>query len=117
MEDSEIFTKPRLSKKQKYIFITACNFPYLISWISGQSRGAITAMNQFFLTAGMKYGGKFVCTNAGKKGVLKTVIKKLRGIGNEKNKQNQEKISCFHNRNCRAGKFSRFWTLYMQRQK
>lgn len=26
----------------------------------------------------------FVCTNAGKKGVLKTVIKKLRGIGNEK---------------------------------
>lgn len=80
MEDSEIFTKPRLSKKQKYIFITACNFPYLISWISGQSRGAITAMNQFFLTAGMKYGGKFVCTNAGKKGVLKTVIKKINKI-------------------------------------
>ena len=38
----------------EYLLLTACNTPYPFSWIFGQSRGAIRAMNEFFKTSGMK---------------------------------------------------------------
>lgn len=66
MEETNTFPKPRLSSSQKYILLTACNTPAPFSWICGQSRGAIRAMDEFFKTSGMKCAGRFVCTNTGK---------------------------------------------------
>ncbi|NLL78895.1 MAG: flavodoxin family protein [Clostridiales bacterium] len=63
MEETDTFPKPRLSHKQKYILLTSCNTPFPFSWLCGQSRGALHAMNEFFHTAGMRCQGKFVCTN------------------------------------------------------
>ena len=66
MEETAAFPKPRLSGK-RYMLLTACNTPAPFSWIFGQSRGAIRAMDEFFKTAGMKSMGKIVCTSAGKR--------------------------------------------------
>lgn len=63
MEETGTFPKPRLSKEQKYILLTACNTPFPFSRLCGQSSGALRAMKEFFRTSGMKCGGKFVCTN------------------------------------------------------
>lgn len=65
MEETATFPKPRLSGK-KYILLTACNTPAPFSWLAGQSRGAIRAMDEFFKTAGMKPMGKIVCPGTGK---------------------------------------------------
>ena len=54
MEETAAFPRPRLSPGQGYLLLTACNTPYPFSWIFGQSRGAIRAMNEFFKTSGMK---------------------------------------------------------------
>lgn len=66
MEETNTFPKPRLSSSQKYILLTACNTPAPFSWICGQSRGAIRAMDEFFKTSGMKCAGRFICTNTGR---------------------------------------------------
>lgn len=65
MEETSTFPKGRLSGEQKFIFLTSCNTPSPFSWLFGQSRGAIRAVDEVFKTAGMKCGGHFVC--AGKK--------------------------------------------------
>ncbi len=61
MEETGTFPKGRLSEKQRFIFLTSCNTPAPFSWIFGQSRGAIKAVDEVFKTAGMKCGGHFVC--------------------------------------------------------
>ncbi|MCB6203114.1 flavodoxin family protein [Extibacter muris] len=66
MEETEKFPKPRLSAKQRYVLLTACNTPYPFSFLCGQSSGAIRSMKEFFKTAGMKYAGKFVLSNTKK---------------------------------------------------
>ena len=49
--------KPRLSPDQKYILLTSCAAPFLISWISGQSVGSLRAMKEFFKYSGMRCMG------------------------------------------------------------
>ncbi len=78
MEETNTFPKPRLQGK-KYLLLTSCNTPAPFSWIFGQSRGAIRCMDEFFKTAGMKPIGKFVHTNAGKKGELSNALVKKIG--------------------------------------
>ncbi|MCB6608445.1 flavodoxin family protein [[Clostridium] symbiosum] len=63
MEETGTFPKPRLSERQKYVLLTACNTPFPFSGLCGQSSGALRTMREFFKTSGMKCGGKFVCTN------------------------------------------------------
>lgn len=58
MEDTPRFPKPRLSPNQRYLLLTACNTPYPFSWICGQSRGALRAMERVFKTSGMKCNGE-----------------------------------------------------------
>lgn len=67
MEETKTFPKARLSHKQKYILLTACNTPTPFSHLCGQSTGAIKSMKEFFKTSGMKYVGKCVWTGANKK--------------------------------------------------
>lgn len=74
MEETSTFPKGRLSGKQKFIFLTSCNTPSPFSWLFGQSRGAIRAVDEVFKTAGMKCGGHFVCT--GKKKELPESLKR-----------------------------------------
>lgn len=65
MEETKTFPKARLSNKQRYILLTACNTPAPFSSLFGQSTGSIRCMKEFFKTAGMKYVGK--CVWAGQK--------------------------------------------------
>ncbi|MCL6458109.1 MAG: flavodoxin family protein [Gorillibacterium sp.] len=44
--------KPKLSKDQRYVLITACSTPFPINIIR-QSRGSLQAMNEFFKSSGM----------------------------------------------------------------
>lgn len=69
MEETGTFPRPRLSSKQEYLLLTACSTPFPFSWMCGQSRGALRAMNEFFKTAGMKHLGSV--TFAGTKGYAK----------------------------------------------
>lgn len=67
MEETAAFPKPRLSRDQTYLLLTACHTPAPFSWLCGQSRGALRAMEEFFRTAGMRRGGRFVCAGTGKR--------------------------------------------------
>lgn len=78
MEDTKTFPKPRLSSKQKYLLLTACNTPNPFAWLCGQSRGALRAMDEFFRTSGMTCMGKVVFSNAKEgKEIPKSVRNKL----------------------------------------
>ena len=79
MEETSTFPKGRLSGKQKYIFLTSCNTPSPFSWLFGQSRGAIRAVDEVFKTAGMKCGGHYVCTGK-KKEVPERLKRKLQKL-------------------------------------
>lgn len=79
MEETRTFPKPRLSGSQRYILLTSCNTPFPFSCLCGQSSGAIRSMKEFFRTAGMRYGGKFVCTNTSVKKELPDRL--IRNIG------------------------------------
>lgn len=76
MEETDKFPKPRLSSKQKYLLLTACNTPFPFSFLCGQSSGAIRSMKEFFKTAGMTYSGKIVLTNTKKNFELSKKTKK-----------------------------------------
>ena len=52
MEETKTFPKARLSNKQRYILLTACNTPAPFSSLFGQSTGSIRCMKEFFKTAG-----------------------------------------------------------------
>lgn len=79
MEDTSAFPRPRLSSKQKYLLLTACNTPFPFSWLCGQSRGTLRAMEEFFKTSGMKRLGKVTYANAHKsKRLPKTVSERIR---------------------------------------
>lgn len=75
MQETGAFPKPRL-KGKKYILLTACNTPAPFSWLCGQSRGAISRMDEFFKTAGMRPAGKIVWANAAAKNALPKAIHK-----------------------------------------
>lgn len=52
--------KPKLSKRQKYILLTACNTPAPLDRLGGQSTGCLKAMNEALHISGMTCGGKVV---------------------------------------------------------
>lgn len=58
--DDSIIPKPKLSRKQKYLLLTACNTPSPLNYLGGQSKGAIKAMDEFFKISGMKKMGSVV---------------------------------------------------------
>ncbi len=70
MEETKTFPKPRLSPRQHYLLLTACNTPAPFDYLCGQSRGAIRAMEEFFHTAGMKRMGRVVFAGAHGRGAL-----------------------------------------------
>ena len=57
MEETATFPRARLSSRQEYLLLTACNTPFPFSWLCGQSKGALRAMNEFFKTSGMRRMG------------------------------------------------------------
>lgn len=78
LEETSTFPRPRLNRKQRYLLLTACNTPAPFSWLCGQSRGALRAMNEFFKTSGMKRLGSVVFSNAkGSAELPSNVIKKI----------------------------------------
>ncbi|MDT8719731.1 flavodoxin family protein [Clostridium sp. 19966] len=75
------FPRPLCSQNQGYVLITACNTPFPFSFLCKQSQGAISAMNEFFKTSGMKKKGVITITNTwGKKCVSKAVFNKAKKI-------------------------------------
>lgn len=85
MEETKAFPKPRLSSKQRFIFLTACNTPFPFSWMCGQSRGAIRSVKEFFKTAGMRCGEIVVCENtAEKKELPGRTVRKIQHYWNVK---------------------------------
>lgn len=64
MGETAAFPRPRLSGKQDYLLLTACNTPAPFSRLCGQSSGALRAMNEFFKTSGMKRLGEVTFSNA-----------------------------------------------------
>lgn len=70
MDDNDSpIPKHRLSRRQKYVLMTACNTPFPFSFLCGQSSGALRAMREFFGVSGMKRAGVVVC--AGTRGQKK----------------------------------------------
>lgn len=65
MGEARAIPRPRLSRSQEYLLLTACNTPFPFSWICGQSRGALRAMDEFFRTSGMKRLGRMAFAGAG----------------------------------------------------
>lgn len=75
------FPKPLCSKNQGYVLITACNTPFPFSYLCGQSKGSIRAMNEYFKTSGMKKKGVITISNTwGKESIPKSVIDKVEKI-------------------------------------
>lgn len=77
MEETATFPKPRLSEKQRYFLLTACNTPAPFSAIFGQSTGALRSMKEFFKTSGMKFAGNCVWAGQHKKELPKHIMKKI----------------------------------------
>lgn len=78
MEETCTFPKPRLSRRQKYVLLTACNTPEPFAWMFGQCPGAFRSMSEFFKTSGMSCGGKIACASTGRiKGLSKAAVRRL----------------------------------------
>lgn len=82
MDDNDSpIPKPMLSKKQKYILMTACNTPFPFDRLAGQSTGCLRAMREFFHVAGMKCRGKIVFAGTrGKTQPPERILKKIRSL-------------------------------------
>lgn len=65
MEENGRLPKPRLSRNQRYLLLTACNTPFPFSRLFGQSSGALRAMNEFFHYSGMRPMGSVTFAGAG----------------------------------------------------
>lgn len=78
MEETTTFPQPRLSPKQEYLLLTSCNTPFPFSWLCGQSKGSLRAMNEFFKTSGMRRLGSVVFSDAtGKTELPAKIVKKI----------------------------------------
>lgn len=78
MEETQTFPKPRLSRNQDYLLLTACNTPFPFSHLCGQSKGALRAMDEFFKTSGMKKCGAVVFSGGtGKNALPERVAKRI----------------------------------------
>lgn len=65
MEENGRLPKPRLSRNQHYLLLTACNTPFPFSRLFGQSSGALRAMKEFFHYSGMRPMGCVTFAGAG----------------------------------------------------
>lgn len=81
MDDNDgkhIIPKPKLSSKQEFILMTACNTPSPFDKLGGQSSGCIKSMYEFFHTAGMKCRGKVVFAGTrGKNEIPNNIVRKI----------------------------------------
>lgn len=74
--------KPLLSKRQRYILLTACTSPFPFNIIFKQSTGALRAMNQFFRISGMTKLGTITLSNTLKKfDIPENILSKAEKIG------------------------------------
>lgn len=81
IEDTGRFPRSRLSARQGYLLLTACNAPFPFSWLGGQSRGALRAMDAFFKAAGMRRLGSVVFSGArGRADLPAKVTRKIEGF-------------------------------------
>lgn len=81
MDDNDskrILPKPKLSSRQQFILMTACNTPAPFDKLGGQSSGCIKSMYEFFHTSGMRCRGKVVFAGTrGKNQVPDSIVKKI----------------------------------------
>lgn len=81
LEENGSFPRARLSARQEYLLLTACNAPAPFSWLCGQSRGALRAMRSFFQAAGMQERGSIVFAGArGSAALPRGVRRKIEGV-------------------------------------
>lgn len=79
-DNNRSIPKPRLSKKQKYLLMITCNTPFPFSYLGGQSKGTLKAMNEFFHISGMSKMGTVVFSGTRNKSEIpKAVQNKIRG--------------------------------------
>ena len=76
MEDVKTIPKPRLSRNQKYLLLTACGTPAPFDRLGGQSTGVLHAMREYFKTAGMKPLGSVAFPGTKKRSELPEVVKR-----------------------------------------
>lgn len=78
MEETAAFPRPRLSARQSYLLLTACNTPFPFSRLCGQSRGSLRAMREFFSTAGMRRLGAVTFAGAnGRSALPASVVRRI----------------------------------------
>lgn len=65
-DNNSAIPKPKLSKSQKYLLLTACNTPAPFDKLAGQSSGCLKAMDEVMHISGMRCAGKI--TFAGTRG-------------------------------------------------
>lgn len=79
-DNNSSIPKPKLSKEQKYLLMTTCNTPFPFSYLSGQSKGTLKAMDEFFHVSGMSKIGTVVFAGTRNKTEIPTAIQnKIRG--------------------------------------
>lgn len=70
--------RPKLSKKQKYVLLTACNTPAPFDRLARQSTGCLKAMDEVMHISGMTRAGRIVFAGTrGKRKPTKAVIQKI----------------------------------------
>lgn len=80
-DNTNRYPKPKLSKNQKYILLTACNTPFPFDRIAKQSTGCIGAMKEFMNISGMTYGGSIIFAGTrNKEGVPKNLEEKIKKL-------------------------------------
>ncbi len=77
-DNNSMIPKPKLSKRQKYILMTACSTPFPFDRLAHQSTGCLHAMDEFFHISGMTRAGTVVFAGTkGKQGVPEKVFRKI----------------------------------------
>jgi FMN-dependent NADH-azoreductase len=76
------FPKPKCSKSQQYILLTACSTPFPLNIVLGQSTGSLRAMTEFFKLSGMSRKASVVLPGTlGMKERPDKVLGKVKEIG------------------------------------
>lgn len=82
-DNNSSIPKPKLSKEQKYLLMTTCNTPFPFSYLCGQSKGTVNAMDEFFHISGMSRMGTVVLAGTRNKAEIPTAVKnKIQGYWN-----------------------------------
>lgn len=76
IEDTGETPKPKQTKRQKYLLVTACTTRFPLNYLGWQSVGAIRAMNELCKIAGMKKCGQVILAGTRKQQTLNVNVKK-----------------------------------------